>query len=83
MQLMAQIQKEEPKSITDANGWDGLWELAKEEYPPDKIAHFFYLIIYLTAFYGLLHLLTHLLNVCFNNKRYLKMKKETQGEYRG
>ena len=60
-----------------------MWELAKEEYPPDKIDHFFYLIIYLTAFYGLLHLLTHLLNLCFNNKRYFKLSKEKQGEYRG
>ena len=63
------IELEEPKSVYEAKSMKGLWDLAKEEYPPDKVSHFFYLIVYMMVFYGLLHLILHGLN-SWLNKRY-------------
>ena len=57
-----------------SHGITGLWDLAKTEYPPDNLSHFFYLIGYMVAFYALLHLLSHyLFSACIS--RYEKMKK--------
>ena len=45
------------------------------------MSHFFYLIVYMMAFYGLLHLVLHGLNGWLN-KRYQKLNRQKQGEYR-
>ena len=70
-----------PKSISEAHDATSIWELAKEEYPADRISHYFYLISYVIVAYGFAHLLIHLMcKGC--NKRYLKLNKKKQGEYR-
>ena len=58
-----------PKAIYEVDSTAGLWDLAKEEYPADKVSHFFILILYMVVFYGGLHLVLHLLNIWLN-KRY-------------
>ena len=68
-----------PKEIYEAE--NGLWDLAKEEYPADKVSHFFVLIIYMMVFYGLLHSALHGLNIWLN-KRYQKLNRAKQGNYR-
>ena len=57
-----------------SHGVTGLWDLAKTEYPADNLSHFFYLIGYMIAFYGLVHLICHFLfKACI--ARYEKMNR--------
>ena len=72
---------EEPQPIYRVKSFKGLWKLAEEEYPPDSVGHFFYLIIFMCAFYGLLHLGLHA-SFMGCNTRYQKLKKNKQGDYR-
>ena len=63
------LAQESPKPIYEAQDFEGIWDLAKTEYPPDRVTHFFVEIAYMTAFYGFLHLFLHFTNNgC--NKRY-------------
>ena len=70
-----------PQPLYAAKSFKGLRELAQTVYPEDNIAHFFYLICYMVMFYGLLHLLLHCLNI-YLNKRYIKIGRAKQGDYR-
>ena len=75
------IELYEPKSVYEAKSMRGLWDLAREEYPPDNLSHFFILIVCMMGFYGLLHLILHGLNGWLN-KRYQKLTWSKQGDYR-
>ena len=70
-----------PKPIYEAKDLDGVWGLAVTKYPPDEVVHFFILIAYMAAFYAFLNLVIHILNSLWN-KRYQKLDKVKQGEYR-
>ena len=70
-----------PKAVYEVDSAGGLWDLAKEEYPNDNVSHFFVLIVYMCAFYGLLHLILHGINIKLN-KRYGKLDAQKRGEYR-
>lgn len=73
---------EDPQSIsTVISSPTGLWDLAQKEYPHDNAKHYSLLIFCMALFYAGLHVKTHLL-CAWLNKRYNKLTREKQGEYR-